>query len=94
MVAALEGVTIRKLVGFDLAETTFRIKITGTHFGPETRVYIGNAPEAWRSVRFKSSAVLVLTDGRQLRREFPVGVKVAVRVVNPNGDEATQYFKR
>ncbi|MBK6428141.1 MAG: SBBP repeat-containing protein [Blastocatellia bacterium] len=71
----------------------FKVRITGELFLPGARVFIGSDEQPWPNVRLKGLTRLVLS-GTELKARFPRGVEVTVRVVNPDGGEATTTFTR
>ena len=64
-----------------------------TRFQPGARVYVGSDAAAWAAVKQKGDTSLVLS-GDGLKRRFPKRVPVSLRVVNPDGGEATALFTR
>jgi uncharacterized repeat protein (TIGR01451 family) len=72
----------------------FRIKITGSNFQPGVRVFVGGDEAAWANVKAKGTTALVLRGGRALKRKFPAGTAVGLRIVNPDGGEVTASFSR
>lgn len=72
----------------------FALKIIGSHFYETTRVFIGSDSSPWGLVKYRTSSQLVLKGGNTLKAKFPKGLLVSVRVVNPDGGEATATFTR
>ena len=72
----------------------YRIKLLGDGFKPGIQIYIGEDSTPWPSVAFKNSGKLVLKQGGPLKRRFPKGVAVSIRLVNPDGGVATIAFTR
>lgn len=71
----------------------FRLRVQGSGFDPAARVYIGTSTVPWPSVTVESDTRLTVS-GSGLKDRFPVGVSVAVTVVNPDGRSATKTFRR
>ena len=71
----------------------FRLRVQGSGFDPAARVYIGTSTVPWPSVTVESDTRLTVS-GTGLKDRFPVGVAVAVTVVNPDGRSATKTFRR
>jgi PKD repeat protein len=71
----------------------FRIQINGANYQTGVKVYIGGSPTAWPYVQRVSSSQLILS-GSGLSYRFPVGTRVQIKVVNPDGSYATTTFTR
>lgn len=72
----------------------FRVRILGANFQPGVVVFIANDASPWPSVKMKDSATLTLKKGATLKARFPKGVPVVLRVVNPDGGQASATFTR
>jgi hypothetical protein len=66
----------------------FQVAIAGTGFDLGIRAYIGNDATPWPTLVRRSDLSVVLA-GTGLKRRFPKGAPVGVRLVNPDGGEAT-----
>ncbi len=72
----------------------FRIRILGAKFQVGVVVFIGADATPWPSVKMKDSATLTLKKGSTLKSRFPKGVPVTLRVVNPDGGQASMSYTR
>lgn len=72
----------------------FRIRISGTNLQAGAQVFIGADATPWPNVKYKNATRIVLKKGKTLKSRFPKGVPVTIRVVNPDGGEATATFTR
>jgi hypothetical protein len=72
----------------------YRIRIVGSTFQEGVQVFIGGDATPWPSVRRRGETVLVLKKGDPLADRFPPGEAVEIRVVNPDGGEASTTFTR
>lgn len=72
----------------------FKLTLRGTNFQVGLAVFIGDDTAAWGSVVVKNDAVVLLKGGNQLKAKFPKRVAVPIRLVNPDGGEATGEFTR
>lgn len=72
----------------------YRVKITGANFAVGAQVFIGADTTPWPTVKYKNSATLIVKKGDALKAKFPKRVPVTVRVVNPDGGEASFDFTR
>lgn len=72
----------------------FRLKIIGTNFHQDLKVYIGEDLNPWTNLKYKNSSQIILKGGNSLKQRFPKGIPVEIKVVNPDGGEATYIFKR
>ena len=72
----------------------FKLRITGSDFQSGCRVFIGSNTEPWPNTSYKSPSSIVLEGGSALKRLFPKGVSVPIKVVNPDGQDATAVFTR
>lgn len=72
----------------------FRLQITGTGFQPGASVFIGGDTTPWPAVVVSSATAISVGGGRNLKARLPRRVAVELRVVNPDGGEATVTFTR
>ncbi len=72
----------------------FRLAIQGSNFESGIKVYIGSSEDPWADVTYVSGSELVLGRGRRLKRQFPKGVAVSIRLVNPDGGSVTTSYTR
>jgi hypothetical protein len=72
----------------------WKIKMFGSDFREGMRVYLGTEGAEWTNTRLKHSGLFVLKGGNALKKMFPVGVEVPIRVVAPDGEEVTVSFTR
>jgi hypothetical protein len=72
----------------------FKLTITGANFRPGMQVFIGDDADVWERTKVKSAERVVLGGGRALRARFPKGQAVPIRLVTPNGLEASYSFTR
>lgn len=72
----------------------FRLKILGSRFQSGILVYISDDVAPWSTVAFKGDGKLLIKEGGRLKRMFPRGVAVPIRLVNPDGGVATASFTR
>ena len=72
----------------------FRIRILGANFKAGVVVFIGADASPWPSVKMKDSTRLTLKKGSTLKSRFPKGVAVVLRVVNPDGGQASMSYTR
>jgi hypothetical protein len=72
----------------------FRLKIKGSNFHQDLKVYIGDDQNSWSNVKYKSSSEIVLKGGTSLKSKFPKGVLVKIKIVNGDGGVATFTFTR
>ena len=76
----------------------YRIQISGGFLKPYGQgipfVYIGEEEEVWTRYKLKSEQRLYLTGGAELKRRFPKGTPVPIRIVNFDGGEVTAWFVR
>lgn len=70
-----------------------RIEIDGSNFAVGVQVFIGADASPWPTVTRVSSQQLVL-GGSDLSKRFPRRQRVAIKVVNPDGQSATTTFVR
>lgn len=71
----------------------FRLQINGDNFAVGVQVFIGADTSPWPAVSRVSQQRLVLS-GSTLSSRFPRGVRVTIRVVNPDGRSATTSYTR
>lgn len=93
-IATVATVEAPEITSIERLSQPFRIKINGINFQPGVQVFIGNDPNPWPNVRFKSDTMLVVKKGGQLKARFPNNVPVTIRVVNPDGGEDSATFTR
>ena len=72
----------------------FRLKISGSNFHSDLKVYIGGDSNAWEYIKYKSSSEIVLRGGNALKSKFPKGVPVEIKIVNGDGGSATYQYTR
>ena len=60
----------------------------------EDKVQLPRLYMTWPSVKMKDSATLTLKKGSTLKSRFPKGVPVTLRVVNPDGGQASMSYTR
>lgn len=72
----------------------YRVKITGSNLQPGVQVFIAADATPWSGVKRKSDSQLILTKGPSLETRFPAGTPVQIRLVNPDGGQATATFTR
>lgn len=71
----------------------FRLRIDGTNFSPDVRVFIGSDTTAWPGTTYTSST-RVLLSGSGLSAKFPRDVTVGLRLVNPDGGSVMTSYRR
>jgi hypothetical protein len=86
--------SVDRITAVDTSGRAFKMKLTGTELKAGMRVFIGADALEWTNTRFKRESLFVLKGGGALKRLFPVGVEVPIRLVNPDGGEATVTFVR
>jgi len=74
--------------------STFKVKIYGTNFEQGVQVYIGGDTTPWDNVTWKNSGKILLKKGKTLKKKFPKGECVSIRIVNPDGGEVTTGWER
>jgi hypothetical protein len=84
--------SIAALTPIAKAGQPWRLRVSGTNFKPGAVVFIGSGG-IWPSMKFKSAYELVIK-GDKLKKQFPKGVAVPVRVVNSDGGETTATYTR
>lgn len=72
----------------------FRLQINGTNFQAGATVYIGDDATAWPTVQITNATTAIVGGGKTLKARFPKRVGVRIRIVNPDGGEATSTFTR
>jgi hypothetical protein len=85
---------VDRITAVDNGSRAFKLKLSGTELKPGMKVYIGSEGLEWTNTRFKRETLFVLKGGAALKRLFPVGVEVPIRLVNPDGGESTVTFVR
>lgn len=79
--------TIKTTLAIEKPGKPLRIRIKGSDFEPGVEVYVDGDELSWPGVRLKGSSTLTLSGGDALALRFPVGVRVLLRVVNPDGGQ-------
>ena len=72
----------------------FRLKLEGSHFQEGAQVFIAGDTSPWANVKRKGDSLVVLKGGSTLKARFPSGQAVQIRLVNPDGGEATTTYAR
>ena len=72
----------------------YRLMISGERFAPGASVFIGGDSVAWPTVTVGGPTSISLGGGKLLKARFPKGASVTIRVVNPDGGEASGLFTR
>lgn len=72
----------------------YRMMISGAGFADGVLVYIGADPTPWPMATVGGPTSISLGGGKSLKARFPKRVAVDIRVVNPDGGEATTAFAR
>lgn len=72
----------------------FRLVLTGSGFQPGIQVTLGSDPSPWPVVTLSGTTSLTLGSGKTLKAKFPKGQAVPIRLVNPDGGEATATYTR
>lgn len=72
----------------------FRLRLYGSNFQPDLKVYIGGDPNPWPTVKYGNATMITLMKGASLKAKFPSGVPVEIRVVNGDGGSATISYTR
>jgi hypothetical protein len=88
------GITPPSLTGVQRLSSPFRLKLNGDGFQQGLQAFIGEGVAPWSDVTVKSSAKAVLKGGNALKALFPEGQAVSIRLVNPDGGEATTAYTR
>lgn len=76
------------------AKRPYRMTISGDQFASGAAVFIGGDSTAWPMVTVGGPTTISLGGGKLLKARFPKGAAVTVRVVNPDGGEASGLFIR
>lgn len=76
------------------AKHPYRLTITGDRFVAGAVVLIGDDPTAWPTVAVGGPTSISVGGGKLLKARLPKGVPVTIRVVNPDGGEASGLFTR
>ncbi len=76
------------------AKRPYRLIITGSNIAADAVVYLGADSTPWPDVVVGGPTSISVGRGKQLKSRFPKGVQVPVRVVNPDGGQATLTFTR
>lgn len=72
----------------------YRMTISGERFANGALVFIGDDPTAWPVATVGGPTSISLGGGKSLKARFQKGTAVTVRVVNPDGGEASGGFTR
>jgi hypothetical protein len=88
------GVTPPSVTEVQRLSSPFRLKLVGSGFQAGLQAFIGDGVAPWPDVTAKSSAKAVLKGGNALKALFPEGQAVSIRLVNPDGGEATTAYIR
>ncbi len=72
----------------------FRLRITGSGFQSDAKVYIGEGGTEWTNKKFKSAGEILLKGGTSLKNLFPKDVQVEIEVVNGDGGSAAYFYMR
>jgi hypothetical protein len=93
---AVEGgqVTPPSIASVRAVKRPFRIEVAGTGFQAGAEAYVGGDATPWPVVTVSGTSLVTLGGGRGLKQRFPKRVGVQIRVVNPDGGEATTTFSR
>jgi photosystem II stability/assembly factor-like uncharacterized protein len=70
----------------------FKLILTGSNLQSGVQVSINGVP--WSQVTWKNAGKIQLTGGAALKALFPTGVAVQIRLVNPDGGEASVIWAR
>jgi len=94
VIAINPPVTPPYIRGVGKAGSPFRIKISGSNFQDGVQVFLGGDATPWGNTVRKSDGLLVLKGGASLKARFPSGQAVSIRVLNPDGGQATTTYTR
>lgn len=83
--------TVTSVVGL---KRPFRVRIDGAGFQDGVRVFIGADTAAWTPAVVLGDGAIDLGGGKSLKLRFPKRQTVELRIVNPDGGEATASFTR
>ena len=72
----------------------FSLKLTGKRFDAGVQVFVSAEEAAWPEVELRGGKKILLRGGPVLSDQFPPGVPVAVRVINPDGWQVSMTFTR
>ena len=70
------------------------MKLYGSNFQPDLKVYIGGDPNPWPTVKYGNATMITLMKGASLKAKFPKGAPVEIKVVNGDGGTATATYTR
>lgn len=84
---------VTSVESLNIAPKPYRVRINGSNFQPGVQVFVGTDTTPWPSIKQKGTTRIVLK-GATLKARFPKNVPVPIRVVNPDGGEATTTFAR
>jgi hypothetical protein len=93
-VLAIASPVVDRVTAVSVAGRPFKLKMFGSDFQPGIRVFLGGDGLEWTSTRFKHNGLFVIKGGEALMRQFPAGVDVPIRLVNPDGGETFLTFAR
>jgi hypothetical protein len=93
-VTILPPVTPPAITGVTKAGNPFRLKLSGGNFQDGVQAFIGGDSAPWSTVIRKSETLIVLKSGAALKARFPKTQQVAIKIVNPDGGEATTSYTR
>ncbi len=82
------------VTGISVLKDPFRLRIDGSGFQAGIKVFIGDEAVSWSDLVFKNGEKLILKGGKNLKRLFPKGTIVRLRLLNPDGGETTFNWKR
>lgn len=88
------GVSPPVIASVTKAGNPFRIKISGSNFQTGVQVFVGSDASPWSPLTRKSETLLIMKGGSALKARLPQGQAVQIRVVNPDGGEATTTYTR
>jgi hypothetical protein len=71
----------------------FRVLIRGYNFHPDIQVFIGGDEVPWSKVEINSN-YLILNKGLKLKKHFPKGIPVEIKLKNGDGGEIITTFTR
>lgn len=72
----------------------FRLKIMGSGFQPDAKVFIGQSHLEWTNKKYKNSNEILLKGGSSLKNLFPKGVPVEIEIMNADGGSAAYIYTR
>jgi uncharacterized repeat protein (TIGR01451 family) len=93
VIAPVDPPVVTSVTKLVVAGKPFRIKISGSNLQPGVQVFIGADETPWPDVKYKDATMLILK-GTTLKSRFAKGVPTPIRIVNPDGGQATTSFTR